>query len=205
VQERPPRPMPEVPGAIENESTAELLTLARGGDPTARERLIGRYVEPLRRFAHGRLPPHARDLTDTDDLVQNSVVRALNHLEDFEPRRNGAFLAYLRQIVMNQVRDAIRRAKKNLGRQDLTEDVADSGRSPLEEAIGKETLERYEAALARLTDAQCEAVVLRIELGMAYAEIAERIECPSEGAARMLVSRGLVRLAEAMREVRGEG
>jgi RNA polymerase sigma-70 factor (ECF subfamily) len=141
---------------------------------------------------------------DTDDLVQNTVVRALNHLEDFEPRRNGAFLAYLRQIVINQVRDAIRRAAKNLGRIAVTEYLVDAGRGPLEETIGKETLERYEAGLSLLTDAQCEAVVLRIELGLSYPEIAGRIGCPSPGAARMLVSRGLVRLAESMKEVREE-
>jgi RNA polymerase sigma-70 factor (ECF subfamily) len=183
---------------------AELLARARRGDADARNRLIGLYLEPLRRFARGRLPLHARDLMDTDDLVQTAVVRALNHLEEFEPRRSGAFLAYLRQIVMNRVRDAIRRGAKNLGREELSEDLPGTEQSPLEETIGRETLERYEEALTSLTSAQCEAVVLRIELGLSYPEIADRIGGSPNGA-RMLVSRGLVRLAERMQELRGPG
>lgn len=201
----PGPPRSDVRRDPEPDPNAELLTLAKAGDAEARERLVRLYMEPLRRFAHGRLPLHARDLMDTDDLVQTAVVRALNHLEDFEPRRSGAFLAYLRQIVMNRVRDGIRRAAKNRSREALTENLADPGRGPLADAIGRETLDRYEAALAHLTSAQCEAVVLRIELGMSYPEIAERMQCPSPNAARMLVSRGLVVLAERMKELRGQG
>lgn len=52
------------------ESTAELLDLVRRGDPGARERLASRYLQVLHRLAHGRLPSRARDLLDTDDLVQ---------------------------------------------------------------------------------------------------------------------------------------
>jgi RNA polymerase sigma-70 factor (ECF subfamily) len=76
------------------ESTAGLLERVRGGDAGARERLLSRYVPALRRWAHGRLPPRARELADTDDLVQVTLIRALDHLGDFEPRRPGAFLAW---------------------------------------------------------------------------------------------------------------
>ena len=203
--EPPAGPGPEGRRDPEPDPNAELLALARAGDAGARDRLVRLYLEPLRRFAHGRLPLHARDLMDTDDLVQTAVVRALNHLEEFEPRRSGAFLAYLRQIVMNRVRDGIRRAAKHRGREALTEELTDPARGPLADAIGRETLDRYEAALALLTSAQCEAVVLRLELGMSYPEIAERMRSPSPGAARMLVARGLVVLAERMKELRGQG
>lgn len=197
-------PGPEVPRDPEPDPNAELLALAKAGDAGARDRLVRLYLEPLRRFAHGRLPLRARDLLDTEDLVQTAVVRALNHLEEFEPRRSGAFLAYLRQIVINRVRDGIRRGARNAGREALSEELVDPARGPLADAIGRETLERYESALALLTSAQCEAVVLRIELGMSYPEIAERMRSSSPGAARMLVSRGLVVLAERMKELRGQ-
>lgn len=57
---------------------------------------------------------------------------------------------------------------------------------------------RYEAALARLEPEEREAIVGRIELGCPYAELAEALGKPSADAARMTVSRALLRLAEEM-------
>jgi RNA polymerase sigma-70 factor (ECF subfamily) len=171
----------------------------RAGDQASRERLIRRYLPTLQRWAHGRVPAGARDLVDTRDLVQVSLVRALNHLEEFEYRREGAFLAYLRTILMNQIRDQARRAARVPGREALSEGLRDPNPSPIEEAIGRETLESYEVALEQLTPEQQEAVVLRAEMGFTYQEIAEAIGSPSANAARLLVTRALVRMAEAMR------
>ena len=72
------------------------------------------------------------------------------------------------------------------------------GTSPLEAAIGSETLERYETALARLSEAEREAVVTRVEFGLSYGEVAEVLGKPSADAARMAVVRALVRLAREM-------
>jgi RNA polymerase sigma-70 factor (ECF subfamily) len=190
-------PLPREPRPLE--STARLLALVRQGDARARERLAGRYLAVLRRFAHGRLPPHARGLMDTDDLVQVTVVRALQHIETFEPRREGAFLAYLRQILLNQLRDEVRRVSRRPGRSELADNLADPGISPLERVIGSEAMDRYENALGRLTEEQRESVVLRLELGYSYSEIAEALDRPTDNAARMLVTRALVRLAEEMK------
>jgi hypothetical protein len=57
------------------ESTRELIERVRSGDPKAREHLFSRFLPPLRRWAHGRIPDHVRSLLDTDDLVQNSLFR----------------------------------------------------------------------------------------------------------------------------------
>lgn len=182
------------------ESTANLLARARTGDSRARDVLAGRYLTILRRLAHGRLPRAARGLEETDDIVQLTVTRALDHLDTFEPRREGAFLAYLRQILFNQLKDAARRANRVPGREPISEDLQNAERSPLEELIGRETVEAYEAALGLLTEQQKEAVVLRVEMGFTYAEVAQAIGSPSCNAARMLIGRALVRMAEAMRK-----
>jgi RNA polymerase sigma-70 factor (ECF subfamily) len=70
--------------------------------------------------------------------------------------------------------------------------------SPLEEAIGQEAQDRYDAALQRLKPDDREAIILRIELGYAYADVAEALGKPSVAAAHMAVSRALVRLAKEM-------
>jgi RNA polymerase sigma-70 factor (ECF subfamily) len=182
------------------QSTARLLLRIREGDARARELLAARYLKSLQRFAHGRLPAAARDLVDTDDLVQVTLVRALEHVEDFEPRGPGSFHAYLRQGILNQVRDQARRAARAPGHSELDERMVAPGKSPLEQAIGREAIERYERALAELPPEQRDAVVLRIEMGFTYEEVATAIGSPSPNASRMMVTRALARLAEAMRE-----
>jgi len=135
--------------------------------------------------------------------VQNTVVRALNHLDRFEPRREGSFLAYLRQILVNQIRDEARRASSRPVRAELSEDLPAAGLSPLEEAIGRDDVELYEAALAKLAPPQREAIVLRVELGFSYDEVARSLGRQSPNAARMLIARAMVRLAAAIDELRG--
>jgi RNA polymerase sigma-70 factor (ECF subfamily) len=178
------------------ESTATLLVQARDGSDEARERLIGRYLPILRRWARGRLPGYARESIDTDDLVQVTLIRALGGLDRFEPRREGAFLAYLRRILLNALRDEIRRVAVRPGRAELGEDLVAATPSPVEEAIGRERLAAYEDALASLEERHQEAVILRLELGFSHQQVAEAIGCASSDAARMVVSRAVARLAE---------
>jgi len=141
---------------------------------------------------------------DTDDLVQITLIRALNRLEEFEPRHEGAFLAYLRQILLNQIREEVRRALRRPEQKEIGQDLQDCGPSPLEEAIGKELVSRYEIALGRLTRYQQEAVVLRIEFGFTYQQVAEALDRPTPNAARLLVTRALLRLASLMHEFERE-
>jgi len=150
----------------------------------------------LQAWAHGRLPARARELSDTDDLVQVSLLRALDHIEGFEPRREGAFLAYLRTILLNLVREELRRVGRRPGRTPVDDNLPDTSRSLLEEAVGRETIEIYEAALAQLPAEQQEAVILRVEFDFTHAEVAEALGKSSSDAARMYVARALVRLAE---------
>ena len=125
-------------------------------------------------------------------------MQVLQRLDHFEPRHEGAFQGYLRQALFNRVRDEIRRVQRRGPSAPLDEASPTLDPSPLEEAIGQETLERYEAALARLRDDDREAIILRVELGYPYAEIMGALGKPSVAAAQMAVSRALVRLAEEM-------
>jgi RNA polymerase sigma-70 factor (ECF subfamily) len=180
------------------EATARLLALYRSGDERARDRLLARYLPILRRWAHGRLPSGARALADTDDLVQVSLVRALKHMGTFEPAHEGAFLVYLRRIFLNAMRDEIRRSVREKRAGEPDPDLADDRPTALEQAIGRETLDAYEAGLAQLNEAQREAVILRLEFGMKFEEIAEATGKASSDAARMTVTRAILRLAEVM-------
>ena len=185
-----------VPGS--GESSVELLERARRGDATALNRLCTRYRPSMVRWASGRLPHWARDVIDTNDLVQDALLRTLTHIERFEPRHDGALRAYLRQAVLNRIHDQIRRVRRQPALSEMRDDEQHRGPSPLEEAVGSEVLERYEAALTRLRPEDREAIVARVELGLEYAQVAESLGKPSVEAAQMAVSRALVRLAWEM-------
>jgi RNA polymerase sigma-70 factor, ECF subfamily len=182
------------------DSTVALLERIRGGDAAAREALLARFLPIMRSWASGRLPSHARGQADTDDLVQITLVRALNNLEAFEVRHDGAFLAYLRQGVLNAIRQEIRRSSRRPGGALPDESLPDPSRSAVEETIGRETLDVYEAALMELTEDQRHAAILRLEFDLTYPEIAEAMGKPSANAARMLVVRALVLLSERLGE-----
>ena len=180
------------------ESTLTLLTRARHGDARALDDLLARYMPALQRWARGRLPASARDLADTSDLVQETLIQVFKKMDGFEHRGEGAFHAYLRQAVMNRIRNELRAAQRRPERVGLDDEQQDDGLSPLEAAIGVEAVERYEAALQRLRDEERELIVARIELGLTYSELADATGKPSSDAARMAVARALVRLVEEM-------
>ena len=185
-------------GGASLEATSVLLARVRTGDDAALDLLLNRYLVPLRRWAHGRLPGWARDLRDTDDLVQDAVMGTLQHLNGFEARKDGALHAYLRQAVNNRIRDEIRRVRRRPIAEVADEELTDRSPSPLEEAIGRDAVDRYERALARLPEIDREAVIARVEFGMSYSEIAASLDKPSADAARMTVSRALLRLAREL-------
>jgi RNA polymerase sigma-70 factor (ECF subfamily) len=141
----------------------------------------------------------ARSLSDTDDLVQLCLLRALDNVESFTASREGDFLAYLRKTLLNAVRDEIRRPVNRPDRQLLDDALPAAGRSHLEESIGRELLDTYEAALADLTEAQRNAVILRVEFGYAHAQVAAALGLASSDAARMLTARAVVKLASALK------
>jgi RNA polymerase sigma-70 factor (ECF subfamily) len=196
--ERPPSKQAGAPGSDAVATTADLLQRARLGDADALNDLFARYLPSLRRWARGRLPAWTRDLRDTEDVVQDTLLQTLKHIDAFQPRHEGALQAYLRQALVNRVRDEVRRVGRRGVSEEIVDEHADAGVSPLEEAIGREAVDRYERGLARLRPEEREVIIARVELGQSYQQIAMGHGKASADAARMAVSRALVRLAEEM-------
>lgn len=188
--------------SLEAETSLDLLQRAKAGDRAALDQLMARYLPRMRRWASGRLPQWARDMADTEDLVQESMLQTFRRIDRFEVRHEAGLQAYLRQAVLNRIRDECRRKGRRPQGSPLDSQHPASDASPLEVAIGAEALDRYERALERLRPEDREAIVARIEMGYSNEEIAAALRKPSPNAARMAVERALVRLAEEMRRIR---
>jgi RNA polymerase sigma-70 factor (ECF subfamily) len=180
---------------ISDEPTIELVVRARSGDRLAVEALLERCLPSLRRWAHGRLPMAARGTLDTGDLVQETVLHVLRRLDHFEPRHVGAMQAYLRQSVINRIRDEVRKISRQPAPVDLTEEPVSDLTSPLEGAIQVQAYERYRSALDTLSPRDREMIVARVEAQWSVQEIARRFNMRTVDAARMAVSRALKRLS----------
>ena len=193
------RPTDDEATLLSDEPTIELVVRAREGDRLAVEALLQRSIPSLRRFAHGRLPAAARGSLDTGDLVQETVLHVLRRLDTFEPRHVGAMQAYLRQSVINRIRDEVRRIGRHPTPVDLPEDLASEIPSPLEEAVRAEAYDRYRAVLVQLSPRDREMIVARIEAQWNLGEIAQRFNMRTVDGARMAVTRALRRLMDRLK------
>lgn len=181
-----------------DDTSVRLLNRYRDGDAGALEELLKRQLQPVRAWAHGRLPRWARDDVNTEDIVQDVLVRTVARLKEFEPRNDGAVQWYLRRAVLHRIHDEIRRKRRTPDRKTLDSAAPTRAPSPHDEAEAVELFAKYEEALARLRDPEREAIVLRVEMELPYREIARILGKPSEAAAQMAVARALVHLAREM-------
>jgi RNA polymerase sigma-70 factor (ECF subfamily) len=184
--------------SVSHETSLSLLARAQAGDAVALEALMGRYLTRLQRWASGRLPPQARSLLDTDDLVQDVLMNTFRRLEHFQPKHDGALLAYLREAVANRIRNEIRRATPAAdGAIDL--DILPSpDPSPLDRAVDRQSFGNYENALAQLDENDRSAIIGRFEMGYSYDALARAMGRPSAEAARKLTERAVRKLVALM-------
>lgn len=185
-------------GSSSLEASLELLRRAQEGDPAALDALLTRYRPRLKRWAHRRLPAWARGLSDTDDIVQDTLVKAIRNLRDFVAVQDHGFQNYLRTAVANAIRDEIRKARNRPVLDALDSAIPSDAPSPLERAVGRLRLQRYEAALLRLSPEERDAVVARLEFGFTHVELALAIGKRTPDAARKLCQKALARLLTEM-------
>jgi len=178
-----------------DEPTIELVLKAKRGNRPAVDALMRRCLPPLRRWAHGKLPAHARGQLDTCDLVQDVALHTLGRLQSFEVRHAYGMRAYLRQAVMNRIRTELRSRARRPRAVAVPDDLRSNRPSPLAVAIEMEEYWRYRRALSRLGLKDRQLVFARIERGWSHKTIAARLRLPSVPAANMAVSRAVKRLA----------
>lgn len=179
-------------------NTIDLLAQLKAGQAAALERLLERSLPPLIKFGRRRLPQWARGGMDTQDIVQDVIVRILPRLRSFQPDAPGALQAFLRRAVSNQIVDEIRKVRRRPSVGEVPESLPDGSPSPLERAIRGQGHERFRAGLRQLSPSDQTLIVLRLDDQLSYAEIAERLNKPSICAARVAVGRALARLAKVM-------
>lgn len=161
-------------------SEHELLVRARSGDRRAQAQLAQIYRRPMYFLALQLLG----NPDDAMDVVQDSLVRFLTHLNRFDDRR--PLRPWLFQIVRNRVIDLIRRRRVRKhdsidARDDegnLRMQLRDPSVDPHRDARQNQLRVHLWQALESLSPAQREILVLRDYQDLSYSEIAETLKIP---------------------------
>jgi RNA polymerase sigma-70 factor, ECF subfamily len=195
--------------------THELIDRAGHGEAAARQELLERYRDYLRRMVAVRLDRRVAARVDPSDVVQETLVEAARRLDDYLKERPIPFYGWLRQLAGERVIDAHRRHLASQRRSVMMEHrdtvlpdastdalvqrlFADDT-SPSNHLMRKERHERLKTALASLSQKDREILVMRHLERLSTAEIAAMLEL-SEPAVKSRLFRALIRMRELMRE-----
>jgi len=183
------------PEALPSE-TFEQLRRYRAGDRGAADELFRRHYPRLRAAIRARVPADQRHRLDEEDLVQSTCARALDKLDRFEYRGEGAFLAWMVRIATNLILDELRRRRPRPteGGRPIEEFAADDP-SPSRIFSLAEDREQLERGLDALPADQRDALVYHDLVGQDFGTLAEDMG-RSKDAVRMLVHRARKRLGQ---------
>jgi RNA polymerase sigma-70 factor, ECF subfamily len=175
------------------EPTATLSTIPSANGrpdaslPSVRDAMLA-AVPNLRAFAISL----SRNADCADDLVQETLLRALRHIDSFQPGTNMS--AWLFTILRNLFRSQYRYRRREV--EDTDGRYVDSLRSPPEQHSRLE-FEEFRVALAKLPPGQREALLLVGASGFNYAEAAAICET-AVGTIKSRVNRARTRLLELL-------
>ena len=177
----------------------DLLGAALAGDETAFERL----VEPYRRELHAHCYRMLGGLHDTEDALQDALLRVWRGLSSFEDRGGNAFRAWLYRIATNTSLDLLERRRKRLLPTEYTDpanpeqppgepvsegvwlepypdetlEVEDGRASPEASYEQREAVElAFVVAMQHLPARQRAVLILREVLGFSAKEVGETLE-----------------------------
>jgi RNA polymerase sigma-70 factor (ECF subfamily) len=156
-------------------------------DPALRDQILA-TVPSLRAFAISL----SGNVDRADDLVQETLLRALANIHSFQPGTN--LSAWLFTILRNLFRSEYRKRKREV--EDTDGSFAESLKS-YPEQVGRVEFQEFRTALAQLPAEQREALILVGASGFSYEEAADICEC-AVGTIKSRVNRARSRLAKLL-------
>ncbi len=156
-------------------------------DPSVRDAVLA-AVPSLRAFAISL----CGNVDRADDLVQETLLRALANIGSFEPGTNMS--AWLFTILRNLFRSEYRKRRREV--EDTDGSYAETMKSQPEQT-GRVELEEFRTALHKLPADQREALILVGASGFSYEEAAKICGC-AVGTIKSRVNRARTRLAELL-------
>jgi RNA polymerase sigma-70 factor (ECF subfamily) len=191
--------VPDAP-ACDDPAWANLLAQARAGSAEALGRVLDEFRPALLQMAGAELDSGLRPKGGASDLVQQSFLEAQRDFRDFRGLSRAEALAWLRNILHNNLLDLARQyhgtGKRRLEREVPLGDLAGGDilpgpdSTPNSQAARHEQWDLVRAGLGRLSQEQQAAIRLRHEENKTFAEIGQALG-RSEEAARKIWARAI--------------
>jgi RNA polymerase sigma-70 factor, ECF subfamily len=151
-----------------------LVRRAQAGDREAFASLVATYWDRLYRWLYQL----SRDRHTAEDLAQDAFLKALSHLDRFQAGTN--FGAWLFRIAHNAFANQCRSPSRR--REPIPDDLPERNGGPVEEAQGREALQALARAMTRLPVDFRAALLLRVEEGLSFKQVAEVLGLTEETA-----------------------
>jgi len=143
-----------------------LVWRLRRGDPQALCRIYNRYETDLLTLAASLLG--RKDLAG--DVLQDVFVKFIESIDRFE--LTGSLKGYLATCIVNRARDYLRKDRRAGEPPETAYGTVSGQHGPLDAIIAGERRQLVRAALAELPDEQREVVLLHLQAGLRFREIA---------------------------------
>jgi RNA polymerase sigma-70 factor (ECF subfamily) len=196
------------------DDTENLIGRAAAGESAAREELLTRYRERLRRAIALRLDPRLVARVDASDVVQEVMAEAAGKLSEYLQHQPLPFYAWLRQLALERLvqlhRRHVRAEKRSVVREEpgspevayearleLADRLLGAGGTPLAAVLRDELRRRVHEVLGRLPALDREVLVLRHLEQLSTRESAAALGV-TEGAVKTRHLRALRRFRELM-------
>jgi RNA polymerase sigma-70 factor (ECF subfamily) len=190
---------------------ARLIGRARAGNRDAVADFIGEYRDYLLLIANKYLDFSIRAKLGPSDVVQQTMLAALERLDQFRGESEAEFRAWIRQILKNDLLDANRRfrvtQRRQVGRETSLDDsrqahpeALDQANTPGTDALLREQAELLNRSMSQLPEAYQQVLRLRNWQELSFAEIGLQLDCSPE-AARKLWYRAVLKLQKAFHKL----
>lgn len=152
-----------------------LVSLYSNGNVKAFDVLLSRYRDKL----YSYISFIVRDREQTDDIFQETFVKAIVTLQKGAYTSNGKFGAWLTRIAHNLIIDSFRQEKSDntvssdSSQYDILNDASLSDSNVEDEMIAGQTLEDVRRMIDMLPDCQREVVFMRYYQDLSFKEIAQ--------------------------------
>ncbi len=197
----------------EQDRVSELVTRAQTGSDEALGEALEACRDYLLKVAQSELDPALRAKGGASDLVQETFLEAQRDFQRFHGTSEEELLAWLRQVLLNNLCNFARQyrktAKRDVGREielqagrsslNWREALSDQGPTPSKNVMREEAVDSLEAALSRLPDDYRLIIVYRYREERSFEDIAQRMN-RSPNAARKLWSRAIERLQKELND-----
>jgi RNA polymerase sigma-70 factor (ECF subfamily) len=200
-------------GNVESD-TDHLLDRAASGDAPAREQLLARHRQRLKRMVAIRLDRRIAARVDPSDIVQEALADAARRLDDYLRERPMPYYPWLRRLAADRLDKAHRRhtaRRRSVEREEppdlpsesalkLAERLLAPNTDPAHAALRKEKRQRVRDLLDQLSAPDREVLVLRFLERLSTSEAAEVLGI-SAGAVRLRLMRALERLRQHLGDI----